>query len=157
MRRLDRTLIPIVVLLFLLNILDPNNIANAKIAGLPDTLGISNSQYNTCLMIFYVGCKWTCHLYIGSLLMCYLKLRPSIYICCVIPAWSIVSMSQAFTRNFAGLSASRFILGLVEAPFLPAVFFLMSGWYKTRYTEKGSARGPDRWEIGLILEFLDSH
>lgn len=56
-KRLDCTLMPVVVLLFLLNILDRNNIANAKIAGLPDTLGISNSQYNTCLMIFYVGCK----------------------------------------------------------------------------------------------------
>lgn len=39
-------------------------------------------------------------------------------------------MSQAFTRNFGGLFASRFILGLVEAPFLPGVFYLMSCWYK---------------------------
>lgn len=56
-RRLDCTLMPVVALLFLLNILDRNNIANAKIAGLTTTLGITNSQYNTCLMIFYVGCK----------------------------------------------------------------------------------------------------
>lgn len=56
-KRLDWTLMPVVVLLFLLNILDRNNIANAKVAGLPKTLGISDSQYNTCLMIFYVGCK----------------------------------------------------------------------------------------------------
>ena len=55
-RRLDCTLMPVVALLFLLNILDRNNIANAKIAGLPKTLGITNDQYNTCLMIFYVGC-----------------------------------------------------------------------------------------------------
>jgi hypothetical protein len=34
-----------------------NNIANAKIAGLPKTLAITNTQYNTCLMIFYVGCQ----------------------------------------------------------------------------------------------------
>lgn len=56
-RRLDCTLMPVVALLFLLNILDRNNIANAKIAGLPKSLGITNSEYNTCLMIFYVGCK----------------------------------------------------------------------------------------------------
>lgn len=35
-----------------------NNIANAKISGLPDTLGITNTEYNTCLMIFYVGCTY---------------------------------------------------------------------------------------------------
>jgi hypothetical protein len=55
-KRLDWTLMPVVVLLFLLNILDRNNIANAKVAGLTTTLHISDAQYNTCLMIFYVGC-----------------------------------------------------------------------------------------------------
>lgn len=39
-------------------------------------------------------------------------------------------MCQAFTRNFVGLFASRFVLGMVEGPFLPGVFFLMSCWYK---------------------------
>jgi MFS family permease len=39
-------------------------------------------------------------------------------------------MCQAFTRNFAGLFLSRFVLGMVEGPFLPGVFFLMSCWYK---------------------------
>jgi hypothetical protein len=48
-----------------------NNIANAKIAGLPDTLGISNAQYNTCLMIFYVGCKSDLrHFIFGTLHIC---------------------------------------------------------------------------------------
>jgi len=56
-KRLDMTLLPVVVLLFLLNILDRNNIANAKTVGLPKTLHITNEQYNNCLMIFYVGCK----------------------------------------------------------------------------------------------------
>lgn len=42
-RRLDCTLMPVVALLFLLNILDRNNIANAKIAGLTETLKITNS------------------------------------------------------------------------------------------------------------------
>ena len=56
-RRLDCTLLPVVILLFLLNILDRNNIANAKVAGLTKTLGITDQEYNTCLMIFYVGCR----------------------------------------------------------------------------------------------------
>lgn len=39
-------------------------------------------------------------------------------------------MCQAFTRNFTGLLICRLVLGLVEGPFLPGVFFLMSCWYK---------------------------
>ncbi|KAF2180426.1 MFS general substrate transporter [Zopfia rhizophila CBS 207.26] len=125
-RRLDCTLMPVVALLFLLNILDRNNIANAKIAGLTETIGVTNDEYNTCLMIFYVG-------YVITQLPSNLiitKVRPSWYICCITSAWGIVSMCQAFTKNFGGLFAARFILGLVEAPFLPGVFFLMSCYYK---------------------------
>ncbi|XHG07690.1 hypothetical protein AWENTII_010825 [Aspergillus wentii] len=125
-KRLDFCLLPAVVVLFLMNILDRNNIANAKIAGLPQTLGITNTQYNTSLMIFYVG-------YVITQLpsnVIITKVKPSIYIGSVTAAWGVVSMCQAFTRNFAGLFMSRFILGLVEGPFLPGVFFLMSCWYK---------------------------
>lgn len=127
MRRLGCTLMPVVVLVFLLNILDRNNIANAKIAGLPDTLGISNSQYNTCLMIFYVGCKWTCHLYIGSLLMCYLSCRYTIAVqshhsqsaALNLHMLRYFSMGHcvyvtSFHSELCWAVASRFILGLVE-------------------------------------------
>ncbi|KAJ9137932.1 2-ketogluconate reductase [Pleurostoma richardsiae] len=124
-RRLDCTLMPTVFLLFLLNILDRNNIASAKIVGLTETLGLSNSQYNTCLLMFYVGYVLTqvpSNMIIG-------KVRPSYYICLTTSLWGILSMSQGFTKNFGQLAAVRFILGLVEAPFLPEVFVLMSCWY----------------------------
>ena len=57
------------------------------------------------------------------------KARPSWYICLITSLWGVVSMSQGFIKNFAELLSVRFILGLVEAPFLPAVFVLMSCWY----------------------------
>ncbi|KAJ5536691.1 hypothetical protein N7513_009877 [Penicillium frequentans] len=101
-RKLDCCLLPAVIILFLMNILDRNNIANAKIVGLPETLGISDAQYNVCLMIFYVG-------YILTQLPSNLittKLKPSIYIGTTTAAWGIVSMCQAFTHNFAGLKRS---------------------------------------------------
>ncbi|KAK1142258.1 hypothetical protein N8T08_008002 [Aspergillus melleus] len=58
------------------------------------------------------------------------KVKPSFYIGLVTAAWGLVSLCQAFTRNFAGLFICRIVLGLVEGPFLPGVFFLMSCWYK---------------------------
>ncbi|GME48319.1 putative transporter [Neofusicoccum parvum] len=125
-RRLDCTLMPAIVLLFLLNIIDRNNIASAKLVGITETLNLTNNQYNTCLLLFYVGYVITqvpSNLIIG-------KVRPSIYICCITSAWGIVSMCQGFTKDFATLAVTRTILGLVEAPFLPGVFVLMSCWYK---------------------------
>lgn len=41
----------------LMDIRDRNNIASAKIVGITDTLNLTNNQYNTCLLLFYVGCK----------------------------------------------------------------------------------------------------
>ncbi|KAK8067299.1 MFS general substrate transporter [Apiospora hydei] len=134
-KTLDMTLMPVVFILFLLNILDRNNIASAKISGLTTTLGITNSEYNTCLLMFYIGYldiyqrkQVPSNMIIG-------KVRPSLYICLMTSLWGILSMSQGFTKTFSQLAAVRFILGLVEAPFIPAVFVLgMSGgrmgcWY----------------------------
>jgi hypothetical protein len=42
-RKMDMRLMPIVIIMFWLNILDRNNIANAKIAGLDDDLNMSSS------------------------------------------------------------------------------------------------------------------
>ncbi|KAF2813010.1 MFS general substrate transporter [Mytilinidion resinicola] len=124
------TLMPVVALLFPLNILDRNNIANAKISGFTTTLGISNDQYNTCLMIFYVGYVIT---QIPSNMLTTKISRPSAYICCITSAWGVVSMCQAFTKSYGGLFAARFILGLHHFYLvfsLPGVFYLISCWYK---------------------------
>jgi len=51
---MDFRLMPILIIMFWLNILDRNSIANAKIAGLPKDLHMTNGQYNNCLLIFYV-------------------------------------------------------------------------------------------------------
>ncbi|KAK4504980.1 hypothetical protein PRZ48_002943 [Zasmidium cellare] len=125
-RQLDSFLLPSVILLFLLNILDRNNIASAKVVNLPQDLGITNSEYNTCLMIFYVGYVIT---QIPSNLLI-TRVKPSIYLASVVAAWAVVSLSQGFVHNFVGLLLARFVLGLVEGPFLPGVFFLMSCYYK---------------------------
>ncbi|KAL6237482.1 hypothetical protein BDW75DRAFT_228669 [Aspergillus navahoensis] len=125
-QRLDFHFIPAVVILFLMNILDRNNIANAKISGLPASLGITNTQYNTCLIIIYVGHVLT---QVPSNIPIP-KVKPSVYIGFVTAGWGIVSICQAFTSSFAGLFMCRFILGLIEGPFLPGVFLLLSCWYK---------------------------
>ncbi|KAK7954148.1 hypothetical protein PG996_015033 [Apiospora saccharicola] len=52
------------------------------------------------------------------------KVRPALYICLVTSLWGILSISQGFTHSFSQFAAVRFILGLVEAPFIPAVMVL---------------------------------
>jgi hypothetical protein len=52
-RRLDLRCLPILIILFLLNILDRNAIANARLGGLEETLGLSDRQYQTAVMMVW--------------------------------------------------------------------------------------------------------
>ncbi|WDK22495.1 major facilitator superfamily transporter [Colletotrichum graminicola] len=52
--KVDTRVLPLLALLFLCSFLDRTNVGNAKIIGMENDLGISNSQYNQGLAIFYV-------------------------------------------------------------------------------------------------------
>lgn len=43
------------VVIYIMNYLDRNNIAAARLGGLQEDLGLSDTQYSTCLSILYVG------------------------------------------------------------------------------------------------------
>lgn len=60
------------------------------------------------------------------------RVRPSFYLPFFVCLWSIVSASTAAADNYSHLIAIRFVLGIVEAPFFPGVFFLLSCWYTRR-------------------------
>jgi fucose permease len=52
--RLDLRLLPWLSLLTLAGFLDRTNMGNAKIKGLQEALGLTNSQYNASLTIFFI-------------------------------------------------------------------------------------------------------
>jgi len=52
------------------------------------------------------------------------KIRPSIFLPCIMVCWATVSGATAAAQNYEGLIALRFLLGFVEAP-----FFRKSGTY----------------------------
>ncbi|KAK7966268.1 MFS general substrate transporter [Apiospora aurea] len=151
---LDLTLMPAVFILFLLTILDRNNIASARISGLTTTQWMTNYEYNTCLLMFYIGYCITqvpSNMTIG-------KVRPSLYICLMTSLWGILSMSQGFTKDFSQLAAVRFILGRVEAPFIPAAFVLVFDSHKShrgccRKTSVGK-QDPQNFPVVLVLTLL---
>lgn len=43
--------------------------------------------------------------------------------------WSCVSASTAAAGNYGQLIAIRFLLGVVEAPFFPGAYYILSAWY----------------------------
>ncbi|KAB8205406.1 major facilitator superfamily domain-containing protein [Aspergillus parasiticus] len=125
-RRIDCLIMPLVILVYLMNYIDRNNYAAAKLQGLMEDLHINDQQYQTGLSILFVG-------YIlmqvpSNLLLNYMG-KPSLYLGFFTTAWGLVSALTSQVKSYGGIVACRFILGLVEAPFFAGVLFYLSKWY----------------------------
>lgn len=125
-RRLDLRCLPILILLFILNILDRNAIANSRLGGLEADLGLTDLQYQTAVMAVWPG-------YISMMIPSNMLLsvfKPQLYVPTVTAVWGLVAGATGFTQNFAGLVTVRTLTGVTESPYFVAVIFLLSCWYK---------------------------
>ncbi|KAL4880546.1 major facilitator superfamily domain-containing protein [Aspergillus karnatakaensis] len=137
------TLMPVVWVLYMFNYLDRNNIAQARLNNFERDLNLQGTDFNVAVSILNVG-------YMLAQLpsnMIITRVRPSIYLPCCVMVWSCVSAATAGVTNFSGLVAVRFFLGIVEAPFFPGAFYVLSAWY----TRKELALRTAVLYSGLIL------
>jgi hypothetical protein len=121
-RKIDFRALPILIVLFLLNVLDRNAIANARLGGLEASLGIDDVQYQTAVMVLWAG-------YISMMIPSNMLLsifKPRLYLPTVVIIWGIVSGATGFVQNHAGLVALRFLVGVTEAPYFPGCKFIPS-------------------------------
>ncbi|KAI2814343.1 hypothetical protein CBS63078_5247 [Aspergillus niger] len=125
-RKIDLHLISSLFLLFIFNILDRSNIANARLGGLQEDLGLSDTQYQTAVAIMFVG--YLLGQVPSNILLT--RLKPSRYIPAAIFIWGGISICMAAAHNFAGIMCVRIFLGFAESPFFPGALLLISSWYK---------------------------
>ncbi|XHG07461.1 hypothetical protein AWENTII_010608 [Aspergillus wentii] len=125
-RKIDFRLLPMIIIMYILNYLDRNNIAAARLAGLPEDLGLEGSQYATCVSILFVGYLL---MQIPSNLLLNKLGKPAIYLPCSMVLWGIISTATAGAQNYAGLVVIRFFLGFVEAAYFPGCLYFLSAWY----------------------------
>ncbi|CAJ2512037.1 Uu.00g076620.m01.CDS01 [Anthostomella pinea] len=125
MRKVDVHLLPLLILMYLLNFLDRNNLSQARLGTLEQDLGMTGTDYNLATSILFVG--YLLMQLPSNLLLT--RLPPSIYLGVAMTIWGAISAAQAATHSFGGLVACRFFLGFAEAPFFPGAIFLMSSWY----------------------------
>lgn len=126
LRKLDMRM-SILVLIYILNYVDRNNAAAARLNGFEADLHLKGQQFNTLLSILYVG-------YILMQIPSNMFLnhigRPSIYLPVCMMLWGAISCVTGATHNYTGALLTRFFLGFVEAAFFPGALFLLSKWYK---------------------------
>ncbi|KAL4913668.1 major facilitator superfamily domain-containing protein [Aspergillus aurantiobrunneus] len=107
-RKVDPLVLPTVGILYMLNYIDRQNLAAAKLQGLMDDLHMDEQQFATAVSILFVGYL---PLQIPSNRLITKISRPGMYIC------------------LAVLLAVRAILGAAEAVFFPGAIYYLSAWY----------------------------
>ncbi|ROV87670.1 hypothetical protein VSDG_09636 [Cytospora chrysosperma] len=117
------------VLIYIMNYLDRNNIAAARLKGLQTDLKLDNAEYSTSLSILYVGYIL---MQIPSNMFMNRISRPSLYLGCVMLVWGLISTLTGIVNDFKGMVVVRFFLGFVEAAFLPGALLILSKWYTRR-------------------------
>ncbi|KAI5362925.1 putative major facilitator superfamily, MFS transporter superfamily [Septoria linicola] len=126
MRRVDLRLLPILAALYSFALIDRTNLANARVAGADEDLGLSvGERYSLVTMMFFVP-------YILFELPSNIVLRkigPGIWLPALATLFGVVSMACGFTYEWTQLLGCRVVLGALEAGFYPGCVYLLSCWY----------------------------
>lgn len=125
-RKIDARM-SIMVIIYILNSIDRNNAAAARLRGFEGDLGLKDQEFPTILSIFYVG-------YIlmqvpSNMFLNYIG-KPSLYLPVCMILWGGISCLTGITHSFVPALLTRFFLGFVEAAFFPGALFVLSKWYK---------------------------
>ncbi|KAH7096867.1 putative MFS transporter [Auriculariales sp. MPI-PUGE-AT-0066] len=112
--KVDRHIIPVVMLLYLVSFLD----RNARLYGLEAELGMHGQMYQTALEV-------PSNLVIK-------KLRPSRYVSLICTIWGIVATCTGVVQTYHQLLALRVVLGIFEAGLFPGMAVYLTFFYTRR-------------------------
>jgi MFS transporter, ACS family, tartrate transporter len=120
-------IIPLVFVLFVIAVLDRNNIGFAALT-MNKELAISSQQYGFLAGIFFFGYFI---FEIPSNLLLH-RIGARIWIARILVTWGIVTMLSGFARTVHQLYAVRFLLGLAEAGYFPGILLYLTYWFRQR-------------------------
>ncbi|KAK9314475.1 major facilitator superfamily domain-containing protein [Lipomyces starkeyi] len=135
-KKIDAAILPIVIAMYMLNYLDRNNIAAAKLGSLVEDLNLTGTQYSSCVSILFVSYTL---MQVPSNLILEKVGHPSIYLPAAMAIWGLLSMGTALVKGYRELLYIRFLIGFAEAAFYPGTVFYMSCWYTKYEIAKRSA------------------
>lgn len=125
-RKMDLIILPIIGILYILNYIDRQNLAAAKLQGIMEDLNMDEQQFATSISILFVGYL---PFQIPSDLIISRISRPGLYICCAVVLWGTISALTAVVKTYPQLLAVRACLGIAEAVFFPGAIYYLSAWY----------------------------
>ncbi|KAE8234459.1 hypothetical protein CF326_g501 [Tilletia indica] len=136
-RKIDVAVGVPVFVLFLLSYLDRSNLGNALTSGLMDIDGFPKNGANVATSVFFV----TYVVFETPSAMFFQLIGVRRAISAITVAWGITTLCTGFVTSYAGLLATRVVLGACESGFFPIFAVYLTFWYS-------------RSEIGLRTSYL---
>ncbi|ODV97763.1 hypothetical protein PACTADRAFT_36846 [Pachysolen tannophilus NRRL Y-2460] len=123
--KLDFFLLSSAMLGYFIKTLNYSNIATAYVNGMSDYYDMESNQYNTVQML------WTVGYIIGQIPSNLILHRISAryYLGCLEIVWSLLTICMVSCKTMHQLYAIRFLVGLTESGFFPAMEYLIGSWY----------------------------
>lgn len=125
-RRFDLRLLPVLAVMYLFNALDKGNIGNAETDGMSDDLNFKPGQYNLLLSIFFIPYV----IFAPPFAMLGKRLSPARMMPILMFCFGSFTILAASTKNFGGIFALRWFLGMSEAAFFPLVIYYLTTFYR---------------------------
>jgi ACS family tartrate transporter-like MFS transporter len=126
-RKVRTRIIPFVFALFVVAVLDRNNIAFAALT-MNKELAITSQQYGLVAGIFFFGYFI---FEIPSNLLLH-RIGARVWIARILITWGIITIGCGFVRTTHELYVVRFLLGLAEAGFFPGIILYLTYWFRQR-------------------------
>ena len=158
-RRVAWRIMPLAIICFLFSYFDRINISFAK-AQMQQELGLSDAAYGLAASMFFVG-------YVLFEVPSSLGLKrygAPAWICRIMVSWGLATAALVFAYTQYTLYFLRFLIGVMEAGFGPAILFYLACWFPRKHLAKmnglwflavplaGAVGGP---AAGVLLGTMD--
>ena len=123
-RRVGRRILPFVFVLYIFNFLDRSNVGLAALQMNQD-LGFSSKAFGLGAGIFFLG--YSLFEVPSNLLLVRVGARR--WLARIMITWGIIAAGMMFVRTPLQFYVLRFLLGVAEAGFFPAIIYYLSQWF----------------------------
>jgi MFS transporter, ACS family, tartrate transporter len=131
-RRIAYRLLPFVFLVYVVNYIDRVNVSFANLRMSAD-LGFSDRVYGLGVGMFYI--TYTLFEIPGAVIAERWSARK--WVARIMVSWGIVTLLTGFVHTAREFYAARFLLGVAESSFFPAMIVYLTHWFRLR--ERGRA------------------
>ncbi|KAI5480783.1 Allantoate permease [Pseudohyphozyma bogoriensis] len=112
--KFDLRVLPVLILLFIFNILDRSNSCN-----------LTGVQFNNLIVFAFLG--YVLFQIPGGFVLA--NISPAIYLSIAVVLWGAVSLACGFAHSYAVMSVLRVLVGATESPFFPGALLILSSFY----------------------------